>query len=362
MSVSGSELAKLFPLESLRAETREQLGRDAIISTYSRHDYVFEAGSEDDDTVYLLEGELLCEYPDGRKVAHVATAQHGRYPLNDAIPRRFAAKVTSGKAKTLRLDRRFLEKVITWDQVSRTETYQHFDASPGANSWVFRLLNSHAFLKLPTGNIEKMFQRFEEIKALPGEIIMREGDAPDYFYVIREGTASVSKYLDGAPQVVAYLREGDIFGEDALLANAPRNATVRTMQGGRLMRLKKQDFESVLKPPMVHWVLPADAARLVKNGAIILDVRMPEEYAQRGIDDAVNIPLYRLREDANLALPTGSNLVVYCNTGERSAAAAFILNGLGYTVHALHGGLGAMLRMLAANQAAAEQAALQQQA
>ncbi len=362
MPMSASDLAKLFPLESLRNETREQLGRDAVVSQYSRHDYVFEAGSVDDDTVYLLEGELHCEYPDGRKVAHVATAQHGRYPLNDAIPRRFAAKVTSSKAKILRLDRRFLEKIITWDQVSRSESYKHFDSTPGANSWVFRLLNSHAFLKLPTGNIEKMFQRFEEIKALPGEIIMREGDAPDYFYVIREGTASVSKYLDGAPQVVAYLREGDIFGEDALLANVPRNATVRTMQGGRLMRLKKEDFEAVLKPPMVHWVLPADAARLVKDGAIILDVRMPEEYAQRGIDGAVNIPLYRLREDAALALPTGSHLVVYCNTGERSAAAAFILNGLGYTVHALHGGLGAMQRMLAASQAAAEQAALQQQA
>ena len=63
-----------------------------------------------------------------------------------------------------------------------------------------------------------------------------------------------------------------------------------------------------------------------------------------------------------MALPTGSHLVVYCNTGERSAAAAFILNGLGYTVHALHGGLGAMVRMLAASQAAADQAALQQQA
>ena len=113
------------------------------------------------------------------------------------IPRRFAAKVISSTAKIMRLDRRYLEKIITWDQVSRSESYKHFDSAPGANSWVFRLLNSHAFLKLPTGNIEKMFQRFEEVKALPGEIIMREGDAPDYFYVIREGTASVSKYLDG---------------------------------------------------------------------------------------------------------------------------------------------------------------------
>jgi rhodanese-related sulfurtransferase len=44
-------------------------------------------------------------------------------------------------------------------------------------------------------------------------------------------------------------------------------------------------------------------------------------------------------------LDPGKRVVVYCNTGERSAAAAFVLNSQGYTVHALHGGLGAMLRL-----------------
>jgi rhodanese-related sulfurtransferase len=210
---------------------------------------------------------------------------------------------------------------------------------------VFRLLHSHAFIRLPTGNLERMFQQFEEVTTKPGEIIMREGDAPDYFYVIREGTASVSKLLDGAQQVVAYLREGDTFGEDALLSNSPRNATVRMMQGGRLMKLSKASFESVLKPPMVAWVLPAEAAKLVQEGAMLRDVRMPEEFAQRAIAGATNVPLYRLREDMPSKLDPGKRVVVYCNTGERSAAAAFVLNSQGYTVHALHGGLGAMLRM-----------------
>ena len=50
MPVSASDLAKLFPLESLRNETRDQLGRDAVVTPYVRHDYVFEAGSVDDDT------------------------------------------------------------------------------------------------------------------------------------------------------------------------------------------------------------------------------------------------------------------------------------------------------------------------
>jgi CRP-like cAMP-binding protein len=349
MPVPATELARLFQLDTLRPETRDQLAREAMVSDYQRGENVFEAGDLDDDTVYLLDGELKCNYPDGRSVSHIASAPHGRYSLNDAIPRRFTAKVVSGKARVMRLDRRYLEKLITWDQLSRDENYRHFGGAPGGNNWVFRLLRAPAFARLPTGNIEKMFQMFEPVTVKPSEIVMREGDAPDYFYVVREGTASVSKYLDGAPQVVAYLREGDTFGEDALLSNLPRNATVRMMQGGQLMRLSRDAFEAVLKPPMLSWVLPAEAARLVHAGAALLDVRMPEEHAQRAIDGSVNVPLYRLREDVANVLPSGSRVIVYCNTGERSAAAAFVLKRLGYEVSALHGGLGAMLRLLAAN-------------
>lgn len=347
MPVPVTELARLFPLDALRQETRDHLAREAVVTEYQRHENVFEAGDLDEDTIYLLDGELRCDYPDGRSVAHIASAPHGRYSLNDAVPRRFTAKVVSSRAKVMRVDRRFLEKVITWDQLSRSDTYRHFGSGAGGNDWVFRLLRSQAFARLPTGNIEKMFQLFEPVTVKPSEVVMREGDPADYFYVVRSGTASVSKYLDGAPQVVAYLREGDTFGEDALLSNLPRNATVRMMQGGQLMRLSREAFEAVLKPPMLSWVLPADAARRVQAGAILVDVRMPEEHEQRAIDGSVNIPLYRLREDiGNVAAP-GAKLVVYCNTGERSAAAAFVLKRLGYEVSALHGGLGAMLRMMA---------------
>ena len=349
MPVPADHLARLFPLESLRQETRDQLAREASVSDYGRNENVFESGDLDEDTIYLLEGELRCNYPDGRSVAHIASAPHGRYSLNDAVPRRFTAKVVSSKARVMRIDRRYLEKLITWDQLSRDENYRHFGSAPGGNNWVFRLLRSQAFARLPTGNIEKMFQLFEPVSVKPSEIVMREGDAADYFYVVREGTASISKYLDGAPQVVAYLREGDTFGEDALLSNLPRNATVRMMQGGQLMRLSREAFEAVLKPPMLSWVLPAEAARLVQAGAALLDVRMPEEHAQRAIDGSINVPLYRLREDIANVLPSGARVVVYCNTGERSAAAAFVLKRLGYEVSALHGGLGAMLRLLAAN-------------
>jgi CRP-like cAMP-binding protein len=352
MPVSSQVLASLFPFEGLRPETQQYLGREALESTLGRGETLFAAGDIDEDTAYVVHGAVRCDYPDGRSTLHQADSVHGRYPLNDAVPRRFGAVVHSREARVLRLNRRQVEKLIAWDQISRRPDFRYFDARANGNEWAYRLLQAPAFRRLPTGNLEKLFQAFTERSVAPGEVIVSEGDAPGDFYVIREGTASVTKVLDGAPKVVAYLAEGDAFGEDALLSNQPRNATVRMLQGGQLLCLTRVDFEAVLKPPVIKWLLPAEAAKRAQEGAIVLDVRLPEEVAQRSIAGALNIPLARLREDAPGQLPPGRPVIVYCNTGERSAAAAFVLARLEYEVSAIHGGLNAMLRLQAQQQAA----------
>ncbi len=345
MSFESSDLARLYPLDSLREETREQLASEAASIEFTKGEVLFRAGDLDGDTLYLIEGEIEGVYPDGRSKKTSASSLQGRYPIGESQPRRFTSTVTSASARVLRLDRRYAEKVIAWDQLSRGDSFRHVDDGPQGNRWVFRLLQSRAFHKLPTGNIERMFQAFEEVHVKAGDLVIREGDPGDYFYVIKEGAASVSKQLDGADSIVAYLVRGDCFGEDALLANTPRNATVRMMQDGRLMRLGRKPFEEVLKPPVVEWLNAGQAALLARGGASVVDVRMPSEHAQRAIKGSVNIPLFRLREDVAQSFPRSSKLVIYCNTGERSAAAAFILTRLGYAeVYALQGGIGSMLK------------------
>ena len=346
MSVDSSELAKLYPLESLRPETRDQLASEASETEYARDEVLFRNGDIDSDTFYLLEGEVSGHYPDGKVKNVSASALQGRYPIGDSQPRRFTATIASDTARIARLDRRYTEKVIAWDQLSRAENFKHFDAAPDGNRWVFRLLQSRAFHKMPTGNIERMFQRFEEIQVKAGDTIIREGDVADYFYVIKDGACSVSKYLDGVESVVAYLVRGDCFGEDALLSNTKRNATVKMMQDGRLMRLGKKPFEEVLKPPVVEWLTPGQASLMARDGATVIDVRLPEEHELRAIKGSVNIPLYRLREDAAEQFRKGGKYIVYCNTGERSSAAAFILTKLGFDAFALQGGLMGMVRQL----------------
>jgi CRP-like cAMP-binding protein len=345
MTIESADLAKLYPLDSLRPETRDQLAGEAAVNEYLNGEELFRAGDVDADTFYVLEGVVEGSYPDGRSKRFDAASLQGRYAVGDSQPRRFTAKVVSPSARVLRLDRRYTEKVIAWDQLSRSENFKHFDATPEGNRWVFRLLQSRAFHKLPTGNIERMFQTFEEVAVRAGEVVIREGDSGDYFYVIKEGAAAVSKIVDGAETVVAYLVRGDCFGEDALLSSSPRNATVKMMQDGQLMRLGRKAFEEVLKPPVVEWLGPGQASILARQGAVVVDVRLPAEHAQRAIKDSLNIPLSVLREEASERFDRRQKFIVYCNTGERSAAAAFILTRLGYAnVYALQGGLAGMLK------------------
>jgi len=345
MSIETSDLAKFYPLDKLRPENLEQLAREAQVEEVTRGAVLFKAGDTDEHTIFVLNGKVRCDYPDGKKKESDASTLQGRYALGDLQPRRFTATVTSFTATIVKLDRRYMEKIQTWDQLSRAENFRHFDPTPDANRWVFRLLQSRALHKLPTGNIERMFQRFEEIGVKTGDVIIREGEEADYYYAIKDGAASVSKSLETGHAIVAYLVRGDTFGEDALLANTVRNATVTMIKDGKLMRLAKKAFDEVMKPPVVEWLTPGMASIMARQGAVVLDVRMPEEHAERAIKGALNVPLYTLRESV-ADFDRSKKYIVYCNTGERSAAAAFILSKLGFQVFALHGGISGMIKQL----------------
>lgn len=340
MTELEDRLSKLFLIESVNTDTRRQLAMVAQVKSLQRGDYIFEAGDDDDLTVYLLDGEASCEYPDGRSKTHEASSIQGRYPLGDSRPRRFTARVRSATARTVQFDRHYLEKLIAWEQLARSSAPTV--ATVGDKLWVYRLLQFPAFKEMPTANLERLFANFEAVNMRDEQSVMREGDAPDYFYVIREGSATVSKYMDGAPQIVAYLREGDAFGEDALLSNRPRNASVRMSSKGVLMRLSRPHFEAALKVPMIPWVTLPEAQALVARGAVLLDVRTTEEHDRDPVENSIGIPLYRLREDVPRLVATGATAVVFCSAGERSAAAVFILNKLGFEAHALQGGLTAL--------------------
>jgi phage shock protein E len=74
-----------------------------------------------------------------------------------------------------------------------------------------------------------------------------------------------------------------------------------------------------------------EAHRLVRQGALLLDVRSPSEYAEQHPGEAVNIPLGELiRRQAELGA-RDRPIVVYCHTGVRASIAKKMLHDAGYS-------------------------------
>ena len=90
--------------------------------------------------------------------------------------------------------------------------------------------------------IEEVCREFVTERAVMGAQIIREGLAGDRFYILVRGRVSVSRGPDDEAIEVAMLRDGDAFGEAALLSDAPRNATVTALTDCVLLSLERSRF------------------------------------------------------------------------------------------------------------------------
>ena len=231
---------------------------------------------------------------------------------------------------------------MTWDQMSGIEVDEiqtEEEDDDGEGDWMTRILQSKAFLQVPPGNIQAMFMRIQEVPAKAGDIIIKQGDDGDFYYMIQSGECKVTRTSKtGSELTLATLKHGDAFGEEALLSDAKRNANIIMKTDGMLMRLSKEDFNELLKEPMLTWVTREEGDELVKNGAVWLDVRLDSEHKNNGLEGSINIPLFMLRLKVS-TLTEDKKYILYCDTGRRSSAAAFLLSERGLDASCLKGGL-----------------------
>src|SRR5690606_40893977 len=103
---------------------------------------------------------------------------------------------------------------------------------------------------------QAIFMRMQRVDYQAGETVIKQGDEGDYFYVIVKGKCLVMRETPLNKQGIrlAELGMGDTFGEEALISDARRNATVTMLTPGALMRLAKEDFRTLLNEPMLEWV------------------------------------------------------------------------------------------------------------
>lgn len=295
-------------------------------------------------SLYLLQGELLLSYPGGGTAVLVGGTDEARYALN-----RQKQSPANSKAITdvdlLVLDDELLDILSTWDQVAagRTETrgIGHevlSDPRLAAGAFSAEKLRSGAFAQLPAAHIDELLRRFERVKSDRGEIVIREGDEGDCYYVVESGRFEVERLIGGARVTLAELKSGDPFGEEALVSEAKRNASVTSLGEGILLRLARSDFNQLLREPLLKRLVYDAAAEKVRRGALWLDVRYPSEYQYDRLPGAINVPLAEVRNMFGV-LDRSREYVAYCQSGRRSAAAAFLFAQRGFRIWLLEGGL-----------------------
>ena len=102
-----------------------------------------------------------------------------------------------------------------------------------------------AFEKLTPATLASIADKMRAEQHSHGDVIMRQGEPGDKFYLIRHGEVEV--VVDEArKRVVARLTDGDFFGEQALLTGEPRNATVIATKTTLLYSLGKEDFQAAI--------------------------------------------------------------------------------------------------------------------
>lgn len=326
-------LRQLIWLDNMSRRSLRHIIDHTTLIQASQGDVLFDAGDTSPFTFFLLQGALTLQDRKGNRLIVESGSERGRYAISNLLPRRFRVQVASKQALIARVERDLLEKEVAWGQLSRTNKKGE---KLEDNDWKIALLRTPTFSRLPMANVQKLFEVLQELPVKAGDVIIREGDEPgNYYYIIRQGKCKVSRNVAGREIKLDVLGETDAFGDEALVSKKPRNATVVMETDGMLMRLAKTDFRELMHAPLIKRIDLESSMQAVDEGkALLIDVRMAEEFTVNRLPHALNIPVFLLYLKTK-RLNRDLKYIVYCDTGDRSEAAAFILTRRGFDSYVL---------------------------
>lgn len=234
---------RIGPFALLEEKDRERLAERAEVRRFAFGESVFKAGDAADALYAVVAGKarVLGENAAGEEVS-LALLQPGDFfgataLLSDAP--RGAGVRAADELILLRIARADFQKVVARN-AKVLEPLKRFVDSQGLQNF---LKQYTALEALPPHMLRTLVGEFEELELRRGDVVFKEGEAGDRFYVVRSGSLEAVRE-DG--RVVGQMGPGEFFGELALLTGGSRAASVVARSAVQLYALSKPGFDRAL--------------------------------------------------------------------------------------------------------------------
>ncbi|MBF0290666.1 MAG: cyclic nucleotide-binding domain-containing protein [Nitrospinae bacterium] len=244
MSEPLREFIKSFPLfEGVELGDMLDAMPNCAISTFAEGEYILRKGEYSDVCHIIVHGEAEAVFggAEGNPVFREGDIV-GEMALLSGLPRV--------------ADIRALTSVATLD-ITRDQLFALMDAFPAIKerlNEIYRrrglsgqLARIPLFESIPRSFVDDLAAKAELISFKKDEVVFRQGDPADAFYLLRYGFVKVECQSGGKRRVLAYLKEGHYFGEIALLSDERRSATVSAISRAELIKIPKTGFNELLE-------------------------------------------------------------------------------------------------------------------
>ena len=353
-TIDGVELTleRLHYFHPLALIAEKHIGRlleGAALVRLDKGKFLFRKMPQTDTAYFLLEGEVEVRESFEKRTQVDARGNQARFPLEE-LCRRGASVRALKDALVLTLKRDAIDRLIASADEGSVDAVLVSDAEERleearfddeySEDWMARLLDSPLMSHLSATNIQRCFIELERVPLRAGQDVVQAGTPGDYFYILLEGEARVITGESGPYKGQSFdLVPGDYFGEEALVADTIRNATVRMTSDGVVGRLDRAQFDAIFKSSLVQTIDLAKAQRFLASAGIgfeIIDVRFPPEYKHGHIEGASNVPVVVLRKRLR-ELDRNRTWLVTPEGGRRSELAVYLLRQAGLNAYLLNG-------------------------
>lgn len=344
LAVDQTHFNDFSPLDRLSPGSIEELMADSRVERVPPGRRLFSKGDTDGELVFLLSGQLAL-IADGPAGTLKADAPEARLPVADHQPRRHTV-VARTSATVLCVNSAVLDSLLRQGEAGADETPPAERDAPaedppaGDTDTAADILRSPLIAGLPPVHLRVLKARMSRLELAQGETLVRQGEGCRYFHVIESGRFKACRRR--AKGAGIELLPGDSFGEDALVANEPHDATVTALEDGGALRLPREEFLTLVARHYVRWIAYRELGEALAEGAVLLDIRAPAAFRRHHLQGSVNFPL-PLLQGAAVALDPSRRYVLCSDSTRRCAAAAFLLARHGVKTRILIEGVKAAL-------------------